>query len=222
MAVTLTTLRSRVRERADMSVSTFIADTATGLDAIINEGVQKLHAHLVDAMGEEYISSTTSAAVTSGVSDYALPSDFFKLYGVDLSDGSQNRALRPYMRAERNLYRYAQPNGYNNWPRYSLVGGYLRLYPAPSGGTYTLLYAPNATVLVNGSDSVTFPNGWERYVVLYAAIQALLKEESSVTGLMTMLEKEEQELSQMKQMRDLAHPKQVVDLDAVDYEPRWW
>lgn len=200
-----------------MVSSNFIADDATGMDAFINEGVQKLHEKLVDAMGEEYVSSTSVLTTVASQSDYALPAGFYKLYGVDLNIGGQVRALRPYMRAERNIYRENYRS--DRLPHYSLVGNYLRLYPVPAGGlTGSVLYAPEATVLTLPADTVTFPNGWERYVVLYAAIQALLKEESSVTGLMAVLEKEEQELDRLKQQRDLASPKQVVDLDLVDVD----
>ena len=216
-AVSLTTLRARVRQRADMVSSNFIADDATGLDAFINEGVQKLHEKLVDAMGEEYVSSTSALTTVAAQSDYTLPAGFYKLYGVDLNIGGRVRALKPYMRPERNVYR---ENLYPNYvPRYSLVGGSLRLCPVPAGGlTGSILYAPEATTLTLPADTVTFPNGWERYVVIYAAIQALLKEESSVTALSAVLEREEQELDRIKMQRDLAAPKQVVDLDLVDTE----
>lgn len=220
-AVSLTTLVARVRERADMPVAGFIADSATGLYGFINEGVQKLHEKLVDAMGEEYVSASTTFTTAAATSDYALPTSgggFLKLYGVDLDVGGVIRTLRPYMRAERNAYRDDQL-GLGRIPRYLLTGGYLRLLPIPAAGlTGTIWYAPGIALLTTGADTVNFPNGLERYVVLYAAIQALLKEESSVTGLMQMLEKEEAEIEKFKQMRDLAHPKQVVDMDVVDYE----
>lgn len=220
-AVTLTTLRTRVRERADMVGSSFVGDTATGLDAWINEAVQKLHGMLVDALGEEYISSSSSFTTVAAQSDYALPTGFFKLYGVDLTMGGDVYALEPYMRPERNVYRNTQTAGWY-LPRYSLVGSNLRLYPAPAAGlTGAVLYAPEATALSNGSDSVNFPNGWERFVVLDAAIQALLKEESSVTALVNERESVVREIQQSKEARDYANPKRVVDTSLVDSEI-WW
>lgn len=220
-AVSLTTLRARVRERADMASSAFIGDTATGMDAFINEGVQKLHEKLVDAMGEEYASSTFAFATVANQSDYALPSGFFKLYGVDLDLNGTTKALRPYMRSERNAYKQSQtplarlPRA----PRYYLTGNTLRLYPPPAGGlSGQVLYAPEATTLVAGADTVTFPNGWERYVVLYAAIQALIKEETSVRELQAVLDAEDVNIEKMKMERDFANPMQVVDNDVSNYE----
>lgn len=214
-AVTLSTLRTRVRERADMSTAGFIADSATSIDAFINEGVQRLHEKLVEAYGEEYISSSASLTCTGSASDVALPSDFMKLYGVDMPISGTRRALRPYMRAERNAYR----EGGVTWqtvPRYSLVGAYIRFLPIPPACTATIYYAPSATLLVNTSDTVNFPNGWERYVVLYAAIQCLAKEESDTRDLRTEMQREEAALESIKESRDAAYPRSVVDLDLAD------
>lgn len=216
--VTLTVLRTRVRERADMVGSSFVADAATGLDAWINEAHQRLHGMLVDALGEEYVSST-SAFTTSSSSDYPLPSGFYKLFGVDLEYHGIMRSLTRYERPERNVFRELRPEAL---PRYSLVGSNLRLYPVPAAGlTGSILYAPEATVLVGGSDSVTYPNGWEKFIVIDAAIQALLKEESSVTALVAERERIEREIRDAKEARDMATPKRVVDVTLTDLDPFW-
>lgn len=216
--VTLTTLRTRVRERADMVGSSFVADAATGLDAWINEAHQRLHGMLVDALGEEYISST-SAFTTSSSSDYPLPSGFYKLFGVDLEYHGIMRSLTRYERPERNVFRELRPEAL---PRYALVGSNLRLYPVPAAGlTGSILYAPEATLLVSGSDSVTYPNGWEKFIVIDAAIQALLKEESSVTALVAERERIEREIRDAKEARDMATPKRVVDVTLTDLDPFW-
>lgn len=219
-SVTLTTLRSRVRERADMPVAGFLADSATSLDAFINEGVQRLHEKLVEAYGEEYASSSASLTCTGSASDVALPSDFFKLYGVDMPVGGVTRTLRPFMRAERNALRYNAPS-WDSVPKYSLVGSYIRFLPIPPACTATIYYAPTTTLLATGTDTVNFPNGWERYVVLYAAIQALMKEESDVRDLRFELEKLERDLDAIKENRDAAFPRQVVDLELADLITRY-
>lgn len=214
-SVTLTTLRTRVRERADMVGSSFVADSATGLDAWINEANQKLHGMLVEALGEEYVSSTSNFN-TAGT-DITLPTGFFKLYGVDLEYHGLRRTLMPYTRNERNLYREAN----NSVPRYALIGSAIRLYPVPESGlSGTILYAPEATVLSGASDAVNYPNGWERFIVLDAAIQALLKEESDVRGLMAERNAVVTEIEQAKENRDLAMPKRVTDMAYLD--PEFW
>ena len=203
-----------------MPVAGFIADSATSIDAFINEGVQRLHEKLVEAYGEEYVSSSGSLTLTGSASDVALPTDFLKLYGVDLSSGGSTRTLRPFMRAERNAYRHASPS-WETIPRYSLVGAYIRFLPIPAAGTATIYYAPTVALLANAGDTVNFPNGWERYVVLYAAIQCLAKEESDTRDLRMELENLERDLDTIKENRDAAFPRQVVDLDVADLTPRY-
>jgi hypothetical protein len=219
--VTLTTLVARVRERADMPVAGFVTDTATSLWSFINEAHAKLHGMLVDALGEEYVSSSTPFTTVANQSDYALPATFYKLYGVDLDYHGLMRALKQYNRAERNLYRELHPE---YTPRYQLVGSSLRLYPAPAAGlTGAILYAPEATVLAASNDTVTYPNGWERFIVIDAAIQALLKEESSVTQLVAERAAIIREIEATKELRDLATPHQVVDVNNLDNTiEEWW
>lgn len=202
-----------------MTGSSFVADAATGLDAWINEAHQKLHGMLVDALGEEYVSSTSSFTTLAATSDYALPTGFYKLFGVDLEYHGIMRALTRYERPERNAYREILPEAL---PRYSLVGSNLRLYPIPTAGLAgTILYAPEATVLVNAGDSVTYPNGWEKYIVIDAAIQALLKEESDTRALMAERERIEKEIREAKEARDMATPKRVVDVMMTDLDVLW-
>lgn len=202
-----------------MTGSSFVADAATGLDAWINEAHQKLHGMLVDALGEEYVSSTSSFTTLAATSDYALPTGFYKLFGVDLEYHGVMRALSRYERPERNAYREIRPEAL---PRYSLVGNNLRLYPIPTAGLAgTILYAPEATVLVNAGDTVTYPNGWEKYIVIDAAIQALLKEESDTRALMAERERIEKEIREAKEARDMATPKRVVDVMMTDLDVLW-
>lgn len=202
-----------------MTGSSFVADAATGLDAWINEAHQRLHGMLVDALGEEYVSSTSSFTTLAATSDYALPTGFYKLFGVDLEYHGIMRSLTRYERPERNAYREIRPEAL---PRYSLVGSNLRLYPIPTAGLAgTILYAPEATVLVNAGDSVTYPNGWEKYIVIDAAIQALLKEESDTRALMAERERIEKEIREAKEARDMATPKRVVDVTLTDLDPFW-
>ncbi len=78
---TLAQLRTRAKRLADMENSGFVAD-AEWLD-YINEGLSELHDILVMASDEYFLSSTT-INIVSGTSAYALPSDFYKVRGVDL------------------------------------------------------------------------------------------------------------------------------------------
>jgi hypothetical protein len=217
-AVTLATLRTRSRERADMPVAGFIADSATGIDAFINEGVQRLHEKLVEAFASDYVEK--QATFTCNGSDaVTLPVDFYKLLGVDLnsSDGTIV-TLQPFPRGMRNVYKNSVNDGLGYKTRFKLSGPTtLRLLPAPTSGTTGVIwYNPIATVLVNTNDTVDFPNGWERYVVLYTAMQMKMKQESSVTELQNELLKMELELREIADRRDLSAPSHAVDIEAVE------
>lgn len=222
-AVTLATLRTRARERADLVIPGFVADTSTGIDAFINEGVQKLQEMLIKAYGQEFVEKSASFNTASGTTDVALPSDFLVLYGVDLTIGGVSFALNQYNHTERNLFKnmLALAPAWRQRPRYRLSGmgssGVLRLLPAPDGVyTGTFWYAPVATLLVNASDTVNFPNGWERFVVVYTAIQMGMKEETDVRELRTELVKMEAELEEIAARRNADQPHQVVDAETVE------
>lgn len=222
-AVTLETLRARARSRADMPVAGFIADDANGIDAWINEGHQKLHELLIKAYGEEYLEKSAAFNTVAGQSDVDLPADFMTLYGVDLTIGGIVMTLSPYNRAERNIHRNAVVVPYLGKPRYKLSGmqtsGKLRLLPAPEGAyAGTFWYAPVATLLVNTTDAVNYPNGWERYIVCYTAIQMKKKQEDDTRALEGELDKMEGELVEIAQRRNADQPHQITDIDSVDAE----
>jgi hypothetical protein len=215
-AVTLATLRTRARERADMPVAGFVPDSATGIDAWINEGVQRLHEKLVEAYASDYVVSSSNFTST-GADTVALPVGFYKLLGVDLnsSDGTVV-TLQPFPRGMRNVYKNSINDGLGYTTRFKLSGTSLMLQPAPTAGmTGVIWYVPIATVLVNTNDTVDFPNGWERYVVLYTAIQMKMKQESDTRDLRFELEKMEAELKEIADRRDLSAPSHAVDVDQV-------
>lgn len=216
-SVTLTTLLTRVRERADMAGSSFVADAR--LADWINEANQRLYGMVVDALGEEYYSSSQSFTTVAEQADYALPSGFYKLLGVDLDYHGVMRALKRYERPERNTFRELRPEAL---PRYALVGSNLRLYPAPTGGlSGAILYVPECATLVNAGDTVSYPNGWEKFIVIDAAVQALLKEESDVRALVAERGRIEQEIRDAKEARDMATPKRVIDTTLSELDVLW-
>lgn len=219
-AVTLTTLRARARERADLVGSSFVTDTADSLDAMINEGVQELHELLADKLGEEYLVST-STITTAGTTTEALPSDFYKLLAVDYyMTATDIRDLKKYTLKERNVYRNSTLGTSVIPPRYRIMGSNISFLPAPPAGkTVVLHYVPTIALLnssLPSSSSVNFPNGWERYVVLRAAISALKKEESDTSALEMELADLRSKIEASASNRDAGTPNSAVDTEADD------
>jgi len=189
----------------------------------INEGAQQIHEELVSAYDEEYVSlSATLVTVAAGTAP--LPTGFFKLYSIEMDINGRTVPLLPYMRQERNAYKNSfAVNGFGfTPPKYSLVGGNVKLLPVPTTGTnIAITYAPEFTLLAAGGDTTTFPNGWEKWVVAYAAKQMLMKEESGTSELDKMLSQWDSELQELKHARDAASPKQSVDMDMVESSDIW-
>lgn len=218
-AVTLTNLIARSRSRADQPIVGFV--TAAELLDWINEGVQQLHEKLVSAYGEEYISSSANLTVASGVAP--LPAGFFKLQTIEMSVAGVTRTLLPYVQQERNAYKNIPNIVGSTKPRYKLVAGNVKLLPVqPNGTVVAITYAPEATLLATGTDTINFPNGWEKYVVLYAAIQMMEKEETSTTTARALLKQWSDELEELRMSRDAAAPVQAVDVDMVENDAFIW
>lgn len=222
--VSLTTLVARAREAADMPTSGFVADSATSLYAWINEGCQLLHEKLMAAYGVAYKASIQSITLIPGTLSYALENDFFKLISVDLNINGVQRALQPFTWAERNTY-YNALSSWTGTPRYCVAGTSILVYPPTYSGVMSVMYCPifwssgsasSPAGLTTGTDTVFFPNGWEKYVVVYAAMRMRMKEESDVRELAAMLAKWDKELEELAINRDLGTPKSAVDVENID------
>ncbi len=229
-AVTLATLRAKARERADLTGSLHLTDTADSLDGWINEGAQKLHDLYVQAYGEDYVEKSAALTTVAAQTDYTLPADFYKLLGVELPVSGEMRSLKKYNRAERNGISSIAAVTALTMPKYKLSKGVIRLLPAPSGVLVgKIWYAPllqvtkqDASVintLVDAADSINFENGAERYIIKYAARIALSREESDVKDLDRELAEEEAKLQAIIEERDAAAPKSAVDIEAIDNDP---
>lgn len=215
---TLAQLRTNARSRADMPSTTFV--TNAELNTWLNEGIAIVHDKLVAAYSGDYLES--SASFTTDGSEYLdLPNDFYKLIGLDLGVGGTTYTLQPFETAERSIYANSSFTAWPDIPRYKFSGAdRIRLLPAPNANaTGTIWYIPKATTLSGDADTVSFPNGWERYAVVYAAIQMLMKEESDPVQLQMLLAKWDNELKDLFENRDVGAAHKVLDMDNVE---NWW
>lgn len=213
-----------------MPLSGFVTDVE--IDAWLTEGGQALHEKLVSAYGENYSVSVGVETITIAIAQtFGLPTTFFKMLGVEMLLGDRVYTLEPYNESERNAYRHAgnwsssfYESCYTSRPRYLVRGGAgsgvaassLHVAGAPVGAQIRYFYAPEFEALSGpGTASVTFPNGWEKYMVAYAAAQCLDKEESDSSKLYRLLDKWDAELEALKYERDASFPQQTVDMDVV-------
>lgn len=212
MAATLAELRTRAQRRADQENSSFVSDAEW--NAYLNEGVAELH-EIVVGKHEDFLVRSTTISLVANQNGYDLPSDFLYVKGLDLISGTRSYTIRPFMFRERNRFEWMTGAGAssNNF-MYQIRGNQLWIEPDPaSGDTMKLWYVPAAQTLEldDSSISTAYANGWERYVVLYAAIKALQKEESDVTSQFAELQMLQKRIENNAKRRS-GDPSRVVDV----------
>lgn len=220
--VSLASMRLSAQQAADLVGSNFI--TTAEWNGWINTYCQQLWEKLVEAYGSDYEVQLPFTITTDGLNDhFALPTDFFKLLGVDLqiSPGAAANANQGWVSvwrfnfADRN--RYTLPNiqtfyGRTNM-KYRLSGGNIFFIPFPSSNqSLRLWYAPKMTALVNDTDTFDDVNGWAEWATLMAAKKALTKEESDTSGIDSLLAIQEERLTHVIENRDAGQPATTVDI----------
>lgn len=189
--VTLLDLRTQARQRADIETSKHVKDLE--LNIYINNSIAELYDLICQKYGDDYFAASSVFSTAAGDTSYPLPSDFYKLLGVDLlrsgsdpGNASDWYTVKRFEFHERNRQNDAllrQPFGEPGF-RYRLFGTNLILDSDP-GGPYTLRvwYVPLPAQLSSDTDTFDGFNGWQEFVVVDAAIKALEKEESPTDAL---------------------------------------
>lgn len=233
--MTLGQLMTAVRQRADMTTAGY-APSLTGtaffvsepeLISYINQSYFELYDLIVAAFGNNYYVASPYQFTTDGVNEmFALPADFYKLLGVDLSltGGTPGSWLtvRGFEFNDRN--RYSVPNfqafyGVTNL-RFRLNGNSLWLTPTPSSGqVMQLWYIPRLTTLAALADTADGISGWTEYIIVDGAIKCLQKEESDVSILLAQKQALIQRIEAMAENRNAGPPPKVVDNLTGDV---WW
>jgi len=212
-AVTLASLITRARDRADMTSSTFVTDAR--LTDYINAELSELYDLLVTAY-EDYFVSTATMTLVGGTEAYNLPSNFYKLLKAFLREGAQRFLMRRFVVEDLSYsLEVADGVGSNNVNlRYRIMGGKIYFMPLPSiGGTVELFYVPEFQTLISPADVISFnvPVGWEDFVVSGAAARMLVKEESDPSFLVAEKERCKQRIMHAATDRDLGEPNRITD-----------
>lgn len=212
MSVTLTQLRTRSRQRADMENSDFVTDSE--LNQYINGSISELHDLLVATYADYFLSSSTFATV-SGTEAYALPATFYKLMGVDVqTNNSEWSSIRPFNFNERNknqdltFNRVGGPN-----LRYRVMGSNIKLSPTPTSAVNVKVwFTPKATALSADADTLDDLNGFSEYVIVDAAIKMLQKQDDDVSVLMAQKAELKRRIEVMAQNRDAGNSESISDI----------
>lgn len=185
--------------RADKLNSKFL--TTDEWNSNINQSMYELYDILVTKFGEDYFLAPPYILSTTGQATYPLPDGsasfpltgssgnypaLFKLVGVDCGVAVGNNAwvtLPRFNWTDRNKFIYPQLTanalGVFNLS-YRQMGNNLWFIPRPSAGQFIQVwYVPVMTQLLQDQDMLSFSfSGWSEYLIVDAAIKALVKEES--------------------------------------------
>jgi hypothetical protein len=182
--VTLSELRQRARDLADMQTSNqaqaFVTDAE--LDRTLNRALKQLYQKLIIARGDEYYAKSTTFPTVANQATYSVPSDFMALLTLNVTDGTRVIFTPKFNFKQWHELKYLENLSSNDlsFYRYRLVGPNIEIRPAPklTTHTFTLYYLPAFTPLVNAADTFDGVNGWEDWACYTAAIDMLTKEES--------------------------------------------
>lgn len=209
-AATMTSLLTRLQAEVDRTFSTTSFVTTAQAQQWLNDGLSRIH-YLIASSGEDYLTKAASpTTLVAGTSAYALPSDFFKVKGVDLAVGGYTYDVDRYMPQERNRLQSATANGPGYF--YRIQGTNIVLIPTPGAGTLTVNYVPTFTA-ISGSTHVndSVPDGWEEYAVNYAAAQCRRKAEEDSSDFDGKAAEWWATMVKFLEPRDQLEPMRIVD-----------
>lgn len=191
MQILVSTITDSAIDLADMRNSQFVDQSGAAGSELIryaNMAYKDLYQQIILSK-EFYFTTTTSFAVTGGTASYPLPTNFYKLDGVDLYLDNSGRflTLTPFMFKERNKFRSGLSLSvapYGQVYKYMLVGNTIQFIPLPSQeSNIQLWYTPEPVTLTSFSNTLYLPIGSDEYMSLYMACAMLAKEESDTSQL---------------------------------------
>lgn len=215
--MTLAQLRTAVRERSDMVYSQFITDAE--LNTYINQSAFELYDLLIQKFGDDYYIKTPPYQFQTDGTNYlyALPSDFYKLVGVDLAinnSPSSWTTIWGFNFGARNVNPVPNVQGLYGFSniRVRVSGNNLWVSPVPSANqTFQIWYAPTMTTLSADSDTFQGISGWTEYIIVDAAIKCLAKEESDTQVFLMQKQGLIQRIESAAENRNASAPATVMD-----------
>lgn len=224
MQILVSTITDSAIDLADMRHSQFVDQTgAAGSELLryVNMAYKDLYQQIILAK-ELYFTTTTTIQVNGGTDAYPLPSDFYKLDGVDLAldDSGRFLSLTPFMFKERNKFRSGLALSvapYGQVFKYMLVSNTIKFVPVPSqSASIQLWYTPEPKVIGSFSDTLYLPIGCDEYMSLYMACAMLAKEESDTSQLNAKRLEVLDQLKNSLKDRDQGSASYIVDESSVN------
>jgi hypothetical protein len=240
---TLFNLRIQARYKSNMlgKGTTLSSDLVSDreLSYYINQELGELHDILTKAYDAHFFVDSYQFSTESGKRDYNLPTDFYKLGGVDISVSGETYTLENYNFQERSAFESSTIYSLAGAPyfRYHIQRNSIRLLPTPNAAyTVVLWYSKALNRLKNDEDVVdnVIITEWLDYVTTGAAIRSLNKvligapaeQTASIQAAIQILMVNKAELAvrleQITHDRDWGNPQKVTDLDVKNSKLFWW
>jgi hypothetical protein len=213
-------LVAEAKDRADMENSEHVSDTQWA--RYVNQSAAALYDEIADEFEGDF-ASTTSISTVAGTSTYSLGATFYRLASVPpyvSIGGSQRRLLPMDIDAVPSLLNAGNSGWSTGQLYYRLINDdKIQILPAPDGVyTLTVWFIPAFQDMSGDASTYDGRNGWEEWVVLDAAIKAIMKEEGDASGLVAERDAKLARLKARMRHKDSA-PRRVRDVTRGD---RYW
>lgn len=212
-------LRNDARKRADVESATDRHPDAD-VTRYVNQGITELYDLLIDARGRSFFRKPTPHEITTlaNTTRYPLPADFYQLISVR-REGETGDLLDPFT-AEDEPWLRATSATATYATHYELQNGTIELLPLHAAGSIVAVeYIPTPTDLAADADTFDGINGWEEYVVAFAAREMAWKDdEPSVAAACTaQMAALAARIAKLATQRDRFRAPRVRDV-----RRRWW
>lgn len=212
----LTDIISIVRFRGDFR------NTVRFPDASITPEIQAAWGELYELIAdtnEGYWDTDTQIATTTSQSYVELPSDSWRIRGIDRLDGSDYIGLAQVGISDRNRFSSStdRPCAY----RLSARGA--ELYPTPNA-EYTLRLTYTPVVPALGLEQFSFFNDWQEFVVFGALVRLTLNEERDAGAWQQQFEIQRMRITRGASQRKAQEPEYLMLHDSGDdfgRDERW-
>jgi len=222
--VSVNTIMTRAREKADMVNSNFIGDTE--LERYVNEAYFTWYDLVVAAFEDYYLADPTEFVIAAGGdAEFPLPADFYKLVGIDKADspaGGRFYTLKKTLWRDRNRTTSTLSYGRQPQPSYRIFKDKIVFTPPETAaGSYKLWYIPQAVIIADSEppaiSSIETYNGFENLLIVDVVIKMLNKEESDVSALMQEKALLAAKLQEMLIDRDISNSERIEEVNEGDY-----
>lgn len=182
------------------------------LTEFINSSIAALRDILI-IQDPTYFISRSDISVVSGTRSYDLPSDFYKLIGVAVSDTSNPDGYAVLDRFDWDE-RYDYTLATQQWDtKYEVRGTQIHFHPLPTWtDTVRIEYIPTFTALTAPTDTFAIGSGyWLEWVILDACVKCCAATGMDPSVFLAQLQKVEKNITDNSE-RDVGKPRTVTDV----------